>query len=118
MPSKVIVSDSDKPSDDCVLRKVYYDLEAKGIDISKHLVRSELDKLLKVARDQLSEKRSRQLATFRFSDSDSNTRDRIGACSLVRDRADGPDGQIRLAHLARGHSDIPQCPVTRRFERL
>ena len=70
-----------------------------------------MEKLLEVAREQLSEKRLRQLATFRVSNGDSNTRDRIGARSLVRDGADGPDGQIRLAHLARGHSDIPQCPV-------
>ena len=52
---EVIASDFDEPGDDDVLRKVYGDLEAKGVDISEHLVRREMDKLLEVAREQLSE---------------------------------------------------------------
>ena len=52
---EVIASDFDEPGDDDVLRKVCGDLEAKGVAISEHLVRREMDKLLEVAREQLSE---------------------------------------------------------------
>lgn len=52
---EVIASDFDEPGDDDVLRKVHGDLEAKGVDISEHLVRREMDKLLEVARGELSE---------------------------------------------------------------
>jgi hypothetical protein len=38
-----------------VLRKVFGDLEAKGIETSEHLVRIEMDKLLEVARGELSD---------------------------------------------------------------
>jgi hypothetical protein len=51
----VIVSDFDEPGDDDVLRKVFGDLEAKGIETSEHLVRIEMDKLLEVARGELSD---------------------------------------------------------------
>ena len=52
---EVIVSDFDEPGDDDVLRKVFGDLEAKGIETSEHLVRIEMDKLLEVARGELSD---------------------------------------------------------------
>ena len=51
---EVIVSDFDEPGDDDVLRKVLGDLEAKGVETSEHLVRKEMDKLLEVARSELS----------------------------------------------------------------
>ena len=52
---EVIVSDFDEPGDDDVLRKVHGDLEGKGVDISEHLVRKEMDKLLEAARKELSD---------------------------------------------------------------
>ncbi len=52
---EVIVSDFDEPGDDDVLRKVFGDLEAKGVETSEHLVRKEMDKLLEVARSELSD---------------------------------------------------------------
>ena len=51
---EVIVSDFDEPGDDDVLRKVFGDLEAKGVEASEHLVRKEMDKLLEVARSELA----------------------------------------------------------------
>ena len=52
---EVIVSDFDEPGDEDVLRKVFGDLEAKGVDTSEHLVRKEMDKLMEVARSELSD---------------------------------------------------------------
>jgi hypothetical protein len=52
---EVIVSDFDEPGDDDVLQKVFGDLEAKGLEASEHLVRKEMDKLLEVARSELSD---------------------------------------------------------------
>ena len=52
---QVVVSDFDEPGDDDVLRKVFRDLEAKGVETSEHLVRKEMDKLLEVARSELSD---------------------------------------------------------------
>jgi len=52
---EVIVSDFDEPGDENMLRKVFGDLEAKGVDTSEHLVRKEMDKLLEVARSELSD---------------------------------------------------------------
>ena len=51
---EVIKSDFDEPGDDDVLRKVHSDLEGKGIYISEHLVRKEMDKRLEQAREELS----------------------------------------------------------------
>jgi hypothetical protein len=51
---EVIVSDFDEPGDDDVLRKVFGDLEAKGVEASEHLVRKTMDELLEVARSELS----------------------------------------------------------------
>ena len=36
-----------------VLRKVFGDLQGKGVDISEHLVRREMDELMAVARKDL-----------------------------------------------------------------
>jgi len=50
---EVIKSDFDEPGDDDVLRKVHGDLQGKGVDISEHLVRKEMDKLFEQAREEL-----------------------------------------------------------------
>ncbi len=50
---EVIVSDFDEPGDNDVLRKVFGDLQGKGVDISEHLVRREMDELMAVARKDL-----------------------------------------------------------------
>lgn len=52
---EVIVSDFDEPGDDDVLRKVLADLENKGVETSEQLVRKEMDRLLEVARKELSD---------------------------------------------------------------
>ena len=52
---EVVKADFDAPGDDDVLRKVLGDLEGKGVDTSEHLVRKEMDRLLEVARAELSE---------------------------------------------------------------
>ena len=52
---EVIAADFDEPGDEDVLRKVHSDLAAKGSDISENLVRKEMDKLMEVARKDLSE---------------------------------------------------------------
>ena len=50
---EVVVSDFDEPGDDEVMRKVHEDLQGKGVDMSEHLVRKEMDRLLSVAREQI-----------------------------------------------------------------
>jgi len=50
---EVVVSDFDRPGDDDVLEKVLKDLTDKGVDISAHRVRKEMDQLLEVAREQV-----------------------------------------------------------------
>ena len=52
---EVIVSGFNEPGDDDVLRKVFRALEAKGVETSEHLVRKEMDKLMEVARSELSD---------------------------------------------------------------
>ncbi len=49
----VVVSDFEAPGDDDVLAKVAGDLRAKSIDISDHMVRVEMDRLLEVAREEI-----------------------------------------------------------------
>lgn len=51
----VVASDFDEPGDEDVLRKVHGDLNAKGVDVSEHLIRKEMDRLLEQARDELKE---------------------------------------------------------------
>ena len=51
---EVVVSDFEEPGDDDVLQKVFGDLQGKGVDTSEHLVRKEMDRLLSVAREQIS----------------------------------------------------------------
>ncbi|MEM9685185.1 MAG: DUF1476 domain-containing protein [Pseudomonadota bacterium] len=50
---EVIQSDFEEPGDDDVLRKVFGDLQAKGVDKSEHQVRREMDELMVTARDQI-----------------------------------------------------------------
>lgn len=51
---EVIESDFEEPGDDDVLRKVHGDLDAKAIGQSAEQVRKQMDKLLEVARDQIT----------------------------------------------------------------
>lgn len=51
--SEVIQSDFEEPGDEDVLRKVFGDLQAKGVDKSEHQVRREMDDLMVTARDQI-----------------------------------------------------------------
>lgn len=50
---EVVASDFEEVGHDDVVRKVLGDLTAGGVDISEHLVRSEMDKLLATAREQI-----------------------------------------------------------------
>ena len=50
---EVVISDFDRPGDDDVLEKVLKDLIDKGLDISAHRVRKEMDQLMEIAREQV-----------------------------------------------------------------
>jgi hypothetical protein len=50
---EVVVSDFDRPGDDDVREKVENDFVAKGLEVSDHRVRKEMDRLLKEARAQV-----------------------------------------------------------------
>lgn len=52
---EVVKADFEEPGDDDVLRKVLGDLTGKGIETSEHLVRKQMEELVGVAADQLSE---------------------------------------------------------------
>ena len=49
----VVAADFEEPGDNDVLRKVQQDLAAKGIEISEHGVRHEMDRLLEEAKRQI-----------------------------------------------------------------
>jgi hypothetical protein len=49
----VVMSDFEKPGDDDVLQKLLGDFKAKGIEMSEHRLRKQMDALLAVARQQL-----------------------------------------------------------------
>ena len=51
----VVKADFEEVGDDDVLRKVVGDLNAKGVDVTEHLIRTEMDKLVGVARAQLED---------------------------------------------------------------
>lgn len=53
---EVVVSDFDEPGDQDVLRKVHRDLTDKGVEISEHGVRKEMDRLLDEAKQQIASK--------------------------------------------------------------
>ena len=50
---EVVVSDFDRPGDDDVREKVENDFVAKGLEVSDHRVRKEMDRLLEEARTQV-----------------------------------------------------------------
>jgi hypothetical protein len=50
---EVVVADFDEPGDTDVVRKVMKDLADKGIEVSEHRIRKELERLSVVARDQV-----------------------------------------------------------------
>ncbi|MFP6742753.1 MAG: DUF1476 domain-containing protein [Alphaproteobacteria bacterium] len=50
---EVVVSDFDRPGDDDVREKVENDFVAKGLEVSDHRVRKEMDRLLEEARAQV-----------------------------------------------------------------
>ncbi len=50
---EVVIADFERPGDDDVLEKVHKDLADKGLDISAHRVRKEMDQLMEVAREQV-----------------------------------------------------------------
>ncbi|WP_291842830.1 DUF1476 domain-containing protein [Maricaulis sp.] len=49
----VIVADFEEAGDDDVFRKVRADLDAKGVDLSDHLLRKQMDDLMVTAREQI-----------------------------------------------------------------
>lgn len=51
---EVVASDFEEPGDDDVLQKVLGDLQGKNVETSAHLVRKEMDRLMAVAREQIS----------------------------------------------------------------
>jgi len=51
---EVVAADFEEPGDNDVLRKVRNDLTAKGIEISEHGVRHEMDRLFEEAKRQVA----------------------------------------------------------------
>ena len=49
----VIVADFEEAGDDDVFRKLRGDLDAKGVELSDHLLRKQMDDLLITAREQI-----------------------------------------------------------------
>lgn len=55
---EVVVADFEKPGQDDVVEKLLADLTAKGLDISEHMVRIEMDRFYEEAARQISEEES------------------------------------------------------------
>mgnify|MGYP001362712790 CR=1 FL=1 len=53
---EVVISDFAEPGDDDVVERVLTDMHARGIDISKHVLRLELTRLHEVASEDLAGK--------------------------------------------------------------
>ena len=51
---EVVVADFDEPGDEDVYRKVAGDFEAKGIEMSEHRIRRQMEDLLAEAREQVA----------------------------------------------------------------
>ncbi|MBM3489482.1 MAG: DUF1476 domain-containing protein [Alphaproteobacteria bacterium] len=51
---QVVQADFTKPGDDDVLAKVLGDLQGKGLDVSEHRVRRQMNELLSVAKEQVA----------------------------------------------------------------
>lgn len=52
---EVIAADFDKPGQDDVVEKLLADFQARGLDISEHMVRIEMDRFYEEAAKQISE---------------------------------------------------------------
>jgi hypothetical protein len=52
---EVVISDFEKPGQDDVVDKVHGDLAAKGLDISRHMVEIEMERMFEEALRQLTE---------------------------------------------------------------
>jgi hypothetical protein len=50
----IVMADFEEAGDDDVYRKIKGDLDAKGLDVSEHQVRREMESLLETARAQLT----------------------------------------------------------------
>ena len=50
---EVVIADFEEPGEDDVFRKVLGDLEAKGVEMTEHKVRKEMEQLRGVAREQI-----------------------------------------------------------------
>ena len=50
----VVDADFDKPGEDDVVAKIMGDLQGKGVDVTEHAVRREMDSLLATAKQQVS----------------------------------------------------------------
>ena len=55
---EVVVADFEKPGQDDVVEKLLADLTAKGLDISEHMVRIEMDRFYEEAARQIAEEES------------------------------------------------------------
>ena len=51
---QVVIADFEKPGDEDVFEKVWADLQEKGIDVSEHRVRKQMEDLMDTARDQVT----------------------------------------------------------------
>ncbi len=49
----VVMADMEKPGDDDVMQKVLKDLTGKGVDVTAHRIRTEMDSLMAEARKQI-----------------------------------------------------------------
>lgn len=50
---EVVTADFDEPGDEDVFQKVYGDLKAKGLEISEHRVRRQMEELIEEAKTQI-----------------------------------------------------------------
>ncbi len=51
---EVVVSDFDRPGDEDVFEKVQGDFHSRGVEMSDHRIRREMEDLLTLARDQIT----------------------------------------------------------------
>ncbi|MDH5411817.1 MAG: DUF1476 domain-containing protein [Alphaproteobacteria bacterium] len=55
---EVVISDFEKPGQDDVVEKLVADFASKGVDISEHVIRVEMDRCFEEAVKQISEEES------------------------------------------------------------
>jgi hypothetical protein len=55
---EVVSADFQRPGDDDVVEKVSADLKKKGVDVTDHAIKVEMERLLGVAKDQLMKESS------------------------------------------------------------